>query len=120
DDKAVYALVPDIVRYYLAEDPILPNVPTYLCHRESERRHVLQHLEELVVKTVSGSGGYGMLIGPASTRSERERMRRRIEASPRSFVAQPLVDLSVQPTCAPGGLVSRHQDLRPFVLCGPE
>jgi uncharacterized circularly permuted ATP-grasp superfamily protein len=120
DDKAVYPLVPDIIRYYLGEDPIVPNVQTYLCLRDAERKHVLQNLDRLVVKTVAGSGGYGMLIGPASTRAERERMRKRIEARPRDFIAQPVVDLSVQPTFIGGRLVSRHQDLRPFVLCGEE
>jgi uncharacterized circularly permuted ATP-grasp superfamily protein len=120
DDKAVYALVPDVIRYYLGEEPLLPNVPTYLCTREAERRYVVEHLEHLVVKTVGGSGGYGMLIGPMSTRAQRERMRRRIEAHPRQFIAQPVIDLSVQPVLTPGGLASRHQDLRPFVLSGPE
>jgi len=120
DDKAVYAFVPDVIRYYLGEEPLLPNVPTYLCTREAERRYVVEHLEHLVVKTVGGSGGYGMLIGPMSTRAQRERMRRRIEAQPRQFIAQPVIDLSVQPVLTPGGLASRHQDLRPFVLSGPE
>ena len=120
DDKAIYPLVPDFIRYYLSEDPIVPNVPTFQCARDSERRHVLQHLDQLVVKTVSGSGGYGMLIGPASTRQERERMRRRIESNPRDYIAQPVVDLSVQPTFVGGRLESRHQDLRPFVLTGEE
>jgi uncharacterized circularly permuted ATP-grasp superfamily protein len=120
DDKAVFALVPDFIRYYLGEDPILPNVPTFLCAREKDRRHVLEHIDQLVVKMVNGSGGYGILIGPASTRAERERMRRRIEANPRDYIAQPLVDLSVQPTFVPGGMASRHQDLRPFVLSGPQ
>jgi uncharacterized circularly permuted ATP-grasp superfamily protein len=120
DDKAVYPLVPDIIRYYLGEDPIVPNVPTFQCVRDDERRHVLEHLDQLVVKTVAGSGGYGMLIGPASTRQERERMRRRIQARPRDFIAQPVVDLSVQPTFVGGRLESRHQDLRPFVLSGEE
>jgi uncharacterized circularly permuted ATP-grasp superfamily protein len=120
DDKAVYALVPDIIRYYLGEEPILPNVPTYLCTRDAERRYVVNHLEHLVVKTVAGSGGYGMLIGPMSTRAQRARMRRLIEAHPRQFIAQPVIDLSVQPVLTAGGLASRHQDLRPFVLCGPE
>jgi uncharacterized circularly permuted ATP-grasp superfamily protein len=120
DDKAVYPLVPEIIRYYLGEDPIVPNVQTYLCMRETERKHVLQNLDRLVVKTVAGSGGYGMLIGPASTRLERERMRKRIEARPRDFIAQPVVDLSVQPTFIGGRFVSRHQDLRPFVLCGED
>lgn len=120
DDKAVYALVPDMIRYYLAEDPILPNVPTYLCAREADLRYVLEHLGQLVVKTVGGSGGYGMLMGPTSSRAERDGMSRRIAAHPRDFVAQPVVDLSVQPVVAPDGFVSRHQDLRPFVLSGAE
>jgi uncharacterized circularly permuted ATP-grasp superfamily protein len=120
DDKAVYALVPDVIRYYLGEDPILPSVPTYLCTREKERRYVLDHLEQLVVKRVDGSGGYGMLMGPTSTRAQRARMRRQIEAQPRQFVAQPVIDLSVQPVVTAGGMASRHQDLRPFVLCGRE
>ncbi|HEY4025019.1 MAG TPA: circularly permuted type 2 ATP-grasp protein [Candidatus Dormibacteraeota bacterium] len=120
DDKAVYALVPDIIRYYLGEEPILPNVPTYLCTREKERAHVVDNLEHLVVKRVDGSGGYGMLIGPMSTRAQRAGMRRRIEAQPRQFVAQPVIDLSVQPVLTGGGLASRHQDLRPFVLSGRE
>ena len=118
DDKAVYALVPAIIRYYLGEDPVLPNVPTYLCSRPEERQHVLANLANLVVKTVAGSGGYGMLIGPASTRSERERFRRRIEADPRNFIAQPVIDLSVQPAFDGRRLAARHQDLRPFVLVG--
>src|SRR5947209_591003 len=120
DDKAVYALVPDIIKYYLDEDPILPNVPTYICAREIDRRHVLEHLDELVVKTVDASGGYGMLIGPASTREERADFRGRIEARPRAYIAQPVVALSVQPVFDGGRLRPTHQDLRPFVLTGPE
>jgi uncharacterized circularly permuted ATP-grasp superfamily protein len=120
DDKAVYALVPKIVRYYLDEDPILPNVETYLCAIDADRRYVLEHLESLVVKTVDGSGGYGMLIGPASTREEREDFRLRIQAHPRSFIAQPVVALSVQPVLDGGRLRPGHQDLRPFVLTGPD
>src|SRR5256885_12934252 len=119
DDKAVYALVPTIVRYYLGEDPILPNVETYLCAVEAERRHVLEHLDSLVVKTVDTSGGYGMLIGPASTKEEREDFRRRIESQPRAFIAQPVVALSIQPVLDGGRLRPGHQDLRPFVLSGP-
>src|SRR5436190_14931899 len=120
DDKAVYALVPSIIRYYLDEDPILPNVETYLCADDSQREHVLDHLDQMVVKTVDSSGGYGMLIGPASTREQREEFRRRIVASPRSFIGQPVVALSVQPVFDNGTLRPGHQDLRPFVLTGPE
>ena len=120
DDKAVYALVPDIIRYYLGEEPVLPNVTTYLCAREDERRYVLQHLEQLVVKTTGGSGGYGMLMGPTSTAAKRTRMRRLIQERPREFVAQPVLDLSMQPVLTSSGTASRHQDLRPFVLTGPE
>ena len=120
DDKAVYSFVPKVIRYYLDEDPILPNVETYLCAIESERKHVLEHLDSLVVKTTDASGGYGMLIGPASTREEREEFRRRIVARPRSFIAQPVVGLSVQPVLDGGRLRPGHQDLRPFVLTGPD
>ena len=120
DDKAVYALVPKIIRYYLDEDPILPNVQTYLCAFEDDRRYVLEHLENLVVKTVDESGGYGMLIGPESTKAEREEFARRIAARPRSFIAQPVVALSVQPILDGGRLRRTHQDLRPFVLTGPD
>jgi len=120
DDKAVYALVPKIIRYYLDEDPILPNVETYLCGDDSQRGYVLANLEKLVVKTVDGSGGYGMLIGPESTSTEREDFKRRITARPRSFIAQPVVALSVQPVLDGGRLRRTHQDLRPFVLTGPD
>jgi uncharacterized circularly permuted ATP-grasp superfamily protein len=120
DDKAVYALVPKIIRYYLDEDPILPNVQTYLCALDEDRRFVLEHLEELVVKTVDASGGYGMLIGPESTKEQREDFRQRITARPRMFIAQPVVSLSVQPIFDGGRLRRTHQDLRPFVLTGPE
>jgi len=120
DDKAVYALVPKIIRYYLGEEPILPNVQTYLCAVDDDRRYVLEHIEDLVVKTVDASGGYGMLIGPESTEAERDEMRRLIAARPRSFIAQPVVALSVQPIFESGRLRRAHQDLRPFVLTGPE
>jgi uncharacterized circularly permuted ATP-grasp superfamily protein len=120
DDKAVYAFVPKMIRYYLDEDPILPNVHTYLCAMDEDRRFVLEHLDELVVKTVDASGGYGMLIGPASTQEERERFRNRIEAQPRSFIAQPVVALSVQPILERGQFRRTHQDFRPFVLTGPD
>src|SRR4029077_20613597 len=102
DDKAVYALVPKIIRYYLAEDPILPNVETYLCALDSDREYVLGHLEQLVVKTVDGSGGYGMLIGTQSTREEREEFGRLIASRPRAFLGQPIVALAVQRLLARG------------------
>jgi uncharacterized circularly permuted ATP-grasp superfamily protein len=120
DDKAVYALVPKIIRYYLDEDPILPNVQTYLCAFEDDRRYVLEHLEKLVVKTVDESGGYGMLIGPESTKEQRKEFALRIAARPRSFIAQPVVALSVQPILDGDRLRRTHQDLRPFVLTGPD
>ena len=120
DDKAVYALVPKIIKYYLDEDPILPNVETFLCAVEEDRRYVVEHLEQLVVKTVDASGGYGMLIGPASTREERADFKARILARPRSFIAQPVVALSVQPVLDGGKFRRTHQDLRPFVLTGPD
>ena len=120
DDKAVYGLIPRIIRYYLDEDPIIPNIQTFVCALEEDRRYVLDHLEELVVKTVDASGGYGMLIGPASTREERERFRRQITAQPRAFIAQPVVALSVQPVLDGRRLRRAHQDLRPFVLTGPD
>lgn len=120
DDKAVYPLVPRIIRYYLGEDPIIPNVETYVCALEADCRYVLDHLDSLVVKTVDASGGYGMLMGPFSTAEEREDFRRRIVARPRSFIAQPVVSLSVQPVLDGGTLRPGHQDLRPFVLTGPD
>jgi len=120
DDKAVYPFVPQMIRYYLDEDPILPNVETYVCAFEDQRRYVLDHLDRLVVKTTDASGGYGMLIGPASTRDEREEFRRRIEARPRAFIAQPVVALSVQPVLDGDRFRPGHQDLRPFVLTGPD
>ena len=120
DDKAVYSLIPTLIKYYLGEDPILPNVPTYLCALDDQRRHVLAHLEQMVVKTVDGSGGYGMLIGPESSRRQQEAFRRQIEAHPRAFIAQPVVSLSVQPVLDGSRLRPCHQDLRPFVLSGPD
>jgi uncharacterized circularly permuted ATP-grasp superfamily protein len=122
DDKAVCALVPDIIRYYLGEEPILADVPTYVCAREDDRRYVLEHLQELVVKAVDEAGGYGMLMGPDSTAAERAEFRLRIEAEPRKYVAQHRVELSTCPTwdSARHALVPRRVDLRPFVLTGPE
>jgi uncharacterized circularly permuted ATP-grasp superfamily protein len=118
DDKSIYPYVPDMIRYYLAEDPVLNNVPTFQCARPSERDHVLEHLSELVVKEVHGAGGYGMLIGPASTAEERAAFRERIRASPETYIAQPTLALSTCPTFVESGLAPRHVDLRPYVLSG--
>ena len=120
DDKVVYAYVPDMIRFYLAEDPILPNVPTYLCWIEEQRRYVLEHLDTLVVKSANESGGYGMLIGPKATAAEREEFGQRILESPRNFIAQPTLALSRVPTITPDGIEGRHVDLRPFVLLSPD
>ncbi len=118
DDKAVYAFVPDLIRYYLGAEPILPNVPTYLLWDPDQRAHVIEHMDELVVKPVAESGGYGMLIGPAASDAEVAAMRARVEADPRGYVAQEVVSLSRHPTLVDDHLAGRHVDLRPFVLCG--
>ena len=118
DDKAIYAYVPDIIRFYLSEEPILPNVETYLLSKEADRQYVLAHLEELVVKAVGESGGYGMLIGPHSTAIEREAFRSKILAEPRNFIAQPTLTFS-RSACFTGERIEpRHVDLRPYVLYG--
>jgi uncharacterized circularly permuted ATP-grasp superfamily protein len=118
DDKVVYSYLPALVRYYLDEDPKIPNVPTWLCHDDKERSHVLSHLEEMVVKPANGSGGNGVFVGSMSTKSARDEMRRRVEAHPRDYVAQPIVRLSTAPTLSNGRIVPRHLDLRPFILSG--
>ncbi len=120
DDKVVYAYVPKMIRYYLDQDPILPNVPTFLCWHDKDRRHVLDHLAELVVKPANESGGYGMLIGPASTEAERRRFAGLIEADPRNYIAQPTLALSRVPTRVDDGFEGRHVDLRPYILYGGE
>jgi uncharacterized circularly permuted ATP-grasp superfamily protein len=120
DDKAVYPHVPAMISFYLTEEPILANVPTFDCTVEQERNHVLKHLEELVVKNTNQSGGYGMLMGPASTAEERELFRDAIAAHPRDFIAQPVIQLSSHPTIAGERLAPRHVDLRPFALYGRE
>ena len=120
DDKSVYPYVPDMIRYYLAEDPILNNVPTFMLHKPQERDHVLAHLAELVVKEVHGAGGYGMLVGPASTAEERAAFRERILAHPEKYIAQPTLALSTCPTFVAAGLAPRHVDLRPYVLSGAD
>jgi uncharacterized circularly permuted ATP-grasp superfamily protein len=118
DDKALYAYVPDIIKYYLSEDPVLKNVETYLPTRPKERQHVLENLDKLVVKAVGESGGYGMLIGPQSTRAQREEFARKIEADPRNYIAQPTISFSRAPCLIGDELEPRHVDLRPYVLFG--
>jgi uncharacterized circularly permuted ATP-grasp superfamily protein len=118
DDKSIYPWVPDMIRYYLGEDPILANVPTWRLADAAEREHVLAHLPELVVQEVHGAGGYGMLIGPMSTRAEQEEFRARILARPDNYIAQPTLALSTCPTLVDAGIAPRHIDLRPYVLTG--
>jgi uncharacterized circularly permuted ATP-grasp superfamily protein len=118
DDKVVYAWVPDLVRYYLGEEPLLPNVPTYRCHYADERRFVIDHIGELVVKPANESGGYGLLIGDRASRSELDAHIALIEADPRNWVAQPILSLSTAPTLCDGVIEPRHVDLRPFILSG--
>jgi uncharacterized circularly permuted ATP-grasp superfamily protein len=118
DDKALYAYVPDIIRYYLTEEPVLKNVETYLMTRPKERQHTLANLDKLVVKAVGESGGYGMLIGPQSTAAQREEFAARIEADPRNYIAQPTISFSRAPCLVEGSLEPRHVDLRPYVLYG--
>ena len=120
DDKAIYPFVPEIIRFYLGEEPILPNVPTYDCTDDLQRRYVCSHLDELVVKNTNQSGGYGMLMGPSSSAIERARFKEAIEANPRDFIAQPIIPLSCHPTIVGETLAPRHIDLRPFVLMGDE
>jgi len=120
DDKAVYPFVPDMIRFYLGEEPILDQVDTFVCLRDDDRRYVLDHLEQLVVKAVDEAGGYGMLMGPQSTASEREEFRRRIEAEPRRYIAQHRIELSTCPTWIAdrSRVEPRRVDLRPYVLTG--
>lgn len=120
DDKVVYAFVPELIRYYLDQEPLLPNVPSYLCMFEDDRKYVLDHLDELVVKPANESGGYGMLIGPRSTKETRDEFARLIKENPRNYMAQPTLALSTTPTLANGLPQPRHVDLRPFILSGPE
>ncbi len=118
DDKVVYAWVPEIIRYYLGEDPLIANVPTWKCSEPDDLAHVLAHIDELVIKPANESGGYGMLIGPRSTRKEQREFARLIKADPRNYIAQPTLALSTCPTITPTGVAPRHIDLRPFVLSG--
>ncbi|MGE0813803.1 MAG: circularly permuted type 2 ATP-grasp protein [Vicinamibacterales bacterium] len=120
DDKALYAYVPALIRYYLGQDPILHNIETWQMSKDDERQHVLDRLDEVVVKAVGESGGYGMLIGPHSTAEEREAFRRRIVADPRNYIAQPTLALSAAPCFVDGRIEPRHVDLRPYILSGEE
>ena len=118
DDKLIYAYVPKMIRYYLNEEPIIDNVPTYLCSHPDDRQYVLENLEKLVVKSVAEAGGYGMLIGPQSSRSEIEEFDSKIRANPRNYIAQPTLQLSTVPSLSDGELFPCHVDLRPYVLRG--
>ncbi len=120
DDKAVYIHVPQMIRFYLGEEPLLSNVPTHDCSKPDELNYVLAHLDELVVKAVHGSGGYGMLVGPHASRAELEKFRALLIARPHGYIAQPTLALSTVPTFVESGIAPRHVDLRPFVLCGAE
>jgi uncharacterized circularly permuted ATP-grasp superfamily protein len=120
DDKAVYPYVPAMIKFYLDEEPILGNVPTYCCSEASDLAFVLDRLDQLVVKETHGSGGYGMLIGPHASRAERELFAGKIRAAPANYIAQPTLALSTCPTFVDSGIVPRHVDLRPFVLVGKE
>lgn len=116
DDKVVFAYVPKMIKYYLGEEPILPNVPSYLCHDAKDRQYVLENLDKLVVKPANESGGYGMLIGPRASKAERETFRDLIQADPRNYMAQPTLSLSTAPIVTDNGPSPRHLDLRPFIL----
>jgi uncharacterized circularly permuted ATP-grasp superfamily protein len=120
DDKVIYAYVPKIIRYYLGEDSILPNVPTYVCWDDTERQHVVANLDKLVVKAANESGGYGMLIGPHATTAERAEFAERIQAAPRNYIAQPTLALSRAPVIVEDHFEGRHVDLRPYILYGQE
>ena len=120
DDKAVYAFTPEMIRFYLDEEPILNNVPTYLGWREKECDHILNNLDKLVVKAVNESGGYGMLVGPHASQSDREKFREQVRANPRNYIAQPTLALSCHPTLLDDGLYGCHIDLRPYILYGDD
>ena len=120
DDKSTYPFIPEVIKFYLGEEPILNNVPTYQCRKASDLSYVLANLKDLVVKEIHGAGGYGMLVGPASTAAEIEAFRRRVIAKPAGYIAQPTLALSTCPTYVDSGIAPRHIDLRPYVLCGKE
>jgi uncharacterized circularly permuted ATP-grasp superfamily protein len=120
DDKVIYAYIPKVIRYYTGEDPILPNVPTYICWDEKQLDYVLDNLDKLVVKSANESGGYGMLVGPHASASEQEAFARRIKAAPRDYMAQPTISLSRVPTIVDDHFEGRHVDLRPYILYGSD
>jgi uncharacterized circularly permuted ATP-grasp superfamily protein len=118
DDKAIYAYVPRIIKYYMDEEPILNNVPTYICDEKNDFKYVLEHIDQLVVKETNSAGGYGMLIGPKSTRAQIEEFKLKIKNNPRNYIAQPTLSLSTVPSIVEEGIEPRHVDLRPYVLYG--
>jgi len=120
DDKAVYAYVPKMIQYYLSEEMILPNVPTYMCADEQDRKYVLEHIHELVIKPANESGGYGIMLGPRATKDQHDKYRQLIESNPRNYVAQPMLALSTVPTLCGDSLEGRHVDLRPYILYGED
>ncbi len=120
DDKVIYAFVPEMIKYYLGEEPILPNVPTYLCWNKKQREHVLENIDKMVVKAANQSGGYGMLIGSAASKREQNIFKAKIRKFPREYIAQPTMALSRVPTIVEDQLKGRHVDLRPYILCGQE
>ncbi len=120
DDKSIYPYVPEMIKFYLSEEPIIANVPTYMCRKSDELQYVLDNIASLVVKEVHGAGGYGMLVGPASTQSEIADFKEKVKANPSGYIAQPTLALSTCPTYVGSGIAPRHIDLRPFVLSGKE
>jgi uncharacterized circularly permuted ATP-grasp superfamily protein len=120
DDKAVYAYVPKIIKYYMNEDPILPNVPTYICRNDKDRAYVLENLDKLVVKAANESGGYGMMVGPHASQKERDEFAVLIQKNPRNYIAQPTIALSRVPTIVDDHFEGRHVDLRPYILYGED
>jgi uncharacterized circularly permuted ATP-grasp superfamily protein len=121
DDKAVYAYVPRIIKYYLDQDPILKNVPTFLCREEKDRLHVLENISELVIKETNAAGGYGMMIGPKVDASEHEKFRQLVKSNPENYIAQPTLSLSTVPSIIENNTIEgRHVDLRPYVLYGKD
>lgn len=120
DDKVVYAYLPEMIRYYLGEEPLIENVPTYLCFRDSDRKYVLENLDKMVVKAANGAGGYGMLMGPSASQKERDEFKEKILTDPRGYIAQPMISLSTAPTVIESDIEARHIDLRPYIIFGKD